>query len=86
MPARAVQRYGVGTMEAMRRGTLPGFASGGLVGAGGSSGGGNGGITILNSLDPSMVGDFLASSAGEKIVLNVISKNARLVRQTTNGA
>lgn len=84
MPARAVRHYGVGMMERIRTGRLPKFADGGLVG-GGSSGGG-GGMTIVNVMDQSMVGDYLASSAGEKIVMNTISKNARLLKGALNGA
>lgn len=86
MPARTVQRYGVGMMDAMRRGDLPRFASGGLVGSGSGGSSGGGGVTILNSIDPSMLSEFLASASGEKIVMNHISKNARLVAQTTSGA
>lgn len=46
---------------------------------GGNSGGG---YRIVNVVDPSMAGEYLESAAGERAVLNVISRNAGAVRQT----
>jgi len=51
-------------------------ANGGLEQQAGS------GYRIVNVVDPSMVEGFLQSSAGERVVLNVISRNAGQVRQT----
>lgn len=44
-------------------------------------GGGGGGVRILNVIDPAMVSDYLASSAGEKTILNVLQRNPGAVRQ-----
>lgn len=48
--------------------------------ANGGGGGGNG-TRIINVIDPSLVSDYLASSAGEKTVLNVLQRNPGAVRQ-----
>lgn len=85
MPARTVRQYGVGMMERIRSGQMPRFAEGGLVGSGGGGGGGFS-LTNVNVIDPALVSEYLSSDAGEKAVLNVISKNARLVKQATGGA
>lgn len=45
MPKETVQRVGVGAMDAIKNGALPGFASGGYVGGGG--GGSAGGTTVV---------------------------------------
>src|SRR5580692_7587396 len=55
---------------------VPAFAAGGQVG--GNSGGGT--HKIVNVLDPSLLGDHLATAAGETSVLNVISRNPSRVR------
>lgn len=44
-------------------------------------GGGGSGVRILNVIDPAMVSDYLASSAGEKTILNVLQRNPGAVRQ-----
>jgi hypothetical protein len=55
---------------------VPAFAAGGQVG-GRAMGTSN---KIVNVLDPSLLGDHLATSAGESAVLNVISRNPSRVR------
>lgn len=40
------------------------------------------GVRIVNITDPSQVGDFLASSEGEKIIMNTIARNRMRVKQT----
>jgi len=48
---------------------------------GGGPGGGAGGVRILNVIDPDLVHDYLQSSSGEKVLLNVIQKNAGNIKQ-----
>lgn len=43
--------------------------------------GGGAGTRIINVIDPSMVSDYLSSSAGEKTILNVLERNPGAVRQ-----
>ncbi|MBL4909011.1 MAG: tape measure protein [Alteromonadaceae bacterium] len=66
------------------------FQNGGNVGTGSSDTGratpqngpdGNGGIRIVNVIDPSMVEDFLTSSSGEKVLINTIERNASSLNQ-----
>lgn len=47
-----------------------------------NGGGAGNGYRIVNVLDPSLVGGYLESAAGERAVLNVISRNPAKVRQT----
>lgn len=37
-------------------------------------------MRIVNAIDPSITADFMNSPAGEKVVLNIISRNPRAVR------
>lgn len=46
-----------------------------------NGGGAGAGVRILNVIDPAMVSDYLASSAGEKTILNVLQRNPVAVRQ-----
>jgi hypothetical protein len=57
---------------------VPKFAAGGQVG--GSSGAPV--IKLVNVLDPTTLGDHLETSAGEKSVLNIISRNGQRVRSS----
>lgn len=43
--------------------------------------GAGGGTRIINVIDPAMVSDYLASSSGEKTILNVLQRNPGAVRQ-----
>lgn len=56
--------------------SVPKYAAGGLV----SGGGGQTVHKIVNVLDPSTLGDHLATQAGEQAVLNVISKHPTKIR------
>ena len=40
----------------------------------------SGNVRLVNTLDPSVVDDFLSSSSGEKVILNVIRKNKEVLR------
>lgn len=90
IPANRVSQYGRNMIQGIIDGTfmpqfsIPGFASGTIIGAGGGSGSGSrGGIRIVNSLDPNMVKEFMSSAAGEEIILNVIGKNPGVVQRLT---
>lgn len=60
------------------------FADGGLVNVplAAAEGGGGGGmaVRIVNQIDPEMVGDYLATPAGEKVLLNRIKSNAQSIK------
>jgi tape measure domain-containing protein len=51
-----------------------------LNGAGQASGGN--GVRVINVVDPDLVQDYLASSEGERTIMNVIQRNAGAVKQT----
>lgn len=40
-----------------------------------------GNVTVVNVLDPSLVGDFLTSPSGERVLINVIERNANSISQ-----
>jgi hypothetical protein len=48
---------------------------------GGSGTPASGGTRIINVIDPSLVSDYMSSSAGEKTVLNILQRNPGAVRQ-----
>ena len=88
--ADAVKRVGVAFLDAINGGlALPrlsagrlAFAAGGLVPdtqppmqPQGQT------VRIVNVIDPSMAADYLNSSAGERTILNVLSRNASAVRE-----
>ncbi len=87
--AAAVRQIGVGLLDRLNglragpavRGARLHFQEGGLVPAGGGGGGDAAGIRIINVIDPAMAGEFIDSAAGERSVLNVISRNRDAVRQ-----
>lgn len=58
--------------------TVPKFAAGGQVGGGGAAPV----IKMVNVLDPTTLGDHLATDAGEKAVLNIISRNPSRIRNS----
>lgn len=58
--------------------TVPKFAGGGQVGGGG----GAPNIKLVNVMDPTALGDHLSTAAGEKSVLNIISRNPQRVRSS----
>lgn len=73
-----------GSLSRMMRG----FAAGGAISAAGSSadaGAGesssNGGVRIINVIDPALVRDYLGTSGGEKDILNVIKRNPSFIKQ-----
>ena len=49
------------------------------------SGGGGSNVNVVNVLDPSIVEDFIDSSAGEQTIINVIERNATAIGQIVGG-
>jgi hypothetical protein len=45
-----------------------------------------GGVNVINVLDPSIVEDFIDSPDGEKVVINVIERNAGAIGQLIGGS
>lgn len=75
---------------------VPRFAAGGEIGAATgnalASGAGGGGdrakderLRIINVVDPELVNEALASSSGERTMLNVIQKNSTAIRRMLGG-
>ena len=90
--AAAVRRLGVDFLHALNGGlSVPrwqgvrlAFAEGGLVppAAPATTGGGVGqAVRIVNVIDPSLAADYLTSPAGEKSILNILSRNGSAVRE-----
>jgi hypothetical protein len=50
----------------------------------GEGGGAGGGVRIVNAFDSSEIGNYLGSTAGEKVVMNVVRKNQRTIRALSN--
>jgi archaellum component FlaC len=40
---------------------------------------GSGGVRIINAIDPSLIGDYIGSTAGEKVIMNTIRRNQRTI-------
>jgi hypothetical protein len=87
--ATAVRRVGVAFLDAINGlSTGPRFsggrlalADGGMVPASAAPPAPAGGsIRIVNVLDPALAADYLNSSAGERVVMNLIQRNASTVR------
>jgi hypothetical protein len=86
--AKAVQQPGVrGLLEAINGGALrgksgpagvPHYAAGGMVA--GAAAGAN--FKIVNLLDPTVLGDHLATAHGERAVLNILSNNPNRIRES----
>jgi len=90
--AAVVRRLGVDFLHALNGGlSVPrwqgvrlAFAEGGLVppAAPATSGSGAGqAVRIVNVIDPSLAADYLTSPAGEKSILNILSRNGSAVRE-----
>lgn len=46
-----------------------------------ANGGGAQGVRIINAVDPNIVGDYMTSAAGERVLVNVIQRNRGAIRQ-----
>ncbi|WP_210210763.1 phage tail tip lysozyme [Mesorhizobium sp. YM1C-6-2] len=77
--AASTSRIGVSTLEAMRR--MPGFAEGGYVAANRNTAHANSNgsdrFKIINVFDPTVVGDYLATAQGEKVLINAMRRNGK---------
>lgn len=86
MDAATVQRVGVDNLDAIRAGAAsvqqPSTSSAGFAGNNQTSSQGN--IRVINVIDPGMVGDWMQTSEGEKVILNTIRNNSDAIRQTVN--
>lgn len=89
--AEAVRRIGVDFLHALNgglaaprwRGQRLAFAEGGLVPSlsAAPSAASSQSVRIVNVIDPGMAADYLNSAAGEKTILNVLSRNGSAVRE-----
>lgn len=89
--AEAVRRVGVDFLHALNGGLFGprwsgprlAFAEGGLVpdAAQAPAAAPSQAVRIVNVIDPGMAGDYLNSAAGEKTILNVLSRNGSAVRE-----
>lgn len=86
MDAATVQRVGVDNLDAIRSGAAsvqqPSTSSAGFAGNNQTSSQGN--IRVINVIDPGMVGDWMQTSEGEKVILNTIRNNSDAIRETVN--
>lgn len=83
-------RYHAGGVAGLKPGEVPAILQKGeevltqndprhAANGGGQQGGG--GTRVINVIDPNMVADYMSSSEGEKVFLNVIQRNAGAIRQ-----
>ncbi|HMM76139.1 MAG TPA: hypothetical protein PJ986_10555 [Gammaproteobacteria bacterium] len=86
--ADSVRRLGVGMLEALHHASRPSvafsrlsYASGGLVEPRAEAAPSPAQVRIVNVVDPALARDYLDSSAGERVILNVLQRNAGAVRQ-----
>lgn len=91
IPAAAVRAVGTTFLDNLSgiRTPVRKYASGGQVGAaiGGGRGAGQSGgssVRILNVIDPGLVNDYIASSAGERSILNIIERNPQTISRLVN--
>jgi hypothetical protein len=86
--AAAVKQWGVGFLSWLNAGIAPprvrdgrmGFAAGGLASAAAAPASTPQSVSIVNLLDPGLVGSFLSTNAGEKAVLNVLRRNGKALK------
>lgn len=94
--AAAVQRVGVAFLDALNGLRTPpawdgqrlAFAAGGLVPAvqvAPAAPQVNNAVRIVNAIDPGVTHDHLQTPAGERVILNIIGRNARAVRSALQG-
>lgn len=89
IPARSVSTYGRGLIQSLISGSFipmrgfQRFAEGGFAGgsSGSASSAGGRGTRIVNLVDKSLVSDYLNSSEGEDIILNIIGRNPGVLQR-----
>ncbi len=42
-------------------------------------------VRIVNAIDPGVTHDHLQTPAGERVIVNIIGRNARAIRSALNG-
>jgi hypothetical protein len=94
MDANATSRIGVANLQALQSGAAVVQQNSASAGAAapataatapaGDSVGNTTNLRIINTLDPAMVGDFLATPEGEQVLVNTIRRNASSVKQAVN--
>lgn len=91
--AEATKRIGVGNLEALRKGTE--IATNNSVNNAVTNMTTNNNsqqitnennLKIVNVIDPAIVGNFMSSSAGEKVFMNVVKNNATLMKRVMENA
>lgn len=91
--AEAVRRVGVAFLDALNGMKAPpawsagrlAFAAGGMVPAVAQPAQPQQSIRIINAVDPELARDFLESPAGERVMVNVITRNAGVIRNILGG-
>jgi tape measure domain-containing protein len=98
MDANATARIGVANLQALQNGAASVQANSASAGAAapasapaaassakaGGSVGNTTNLRIVNTLDPALVGEYLASPEGEQVFINTIRRNANSVKQAVN--
>lgn len=84
----AAPRYHVGGIAGLQPGEVPAILQRGEevltqkdprhVANGGGQGGG---VRIINNIDPNMMHDYLSSSSGEQVIVNLIERNSGTIKQ-----
>ena len=85
-------RYHAGGVAGLKPGEVPAILQKGeevltrddprhAANGGGTGGAGGGGTRVINVIDPNMVADYMSSTEGEKVFLNIIQRNAGAIRQ-----
>ena len=46
-----------------------------------NGGGQGGGVRIINNIDPNLMHDYLSSSSGERVIVNLIERNSGAIKQ-----
>jgi hypothetical protein len=91
--AEAVRRFGVAFLDAINGLRLPptwnagrlAFATGGMVPMAAAQPAQQQAIRIVNSIDPAVTHDHLQTPAGERLIINIIGRNAGQVRAALQG-
>ena len=50
-----------------------------------SLGGGSTAVRIVNAFDTGVIGDYLGTSSGEQLIMNVVSRNGTTIRSIAAG-
>lgn len=94
MDAAATRKIGVGNLEALRNGaanvqkapiSAPQADTATTPQQNGSTVGTPNNIRIINTLDPALVGDFMATPEGEQLIVNTMRRNSDQVKAIANG-